>query len=333
MKSGTATTAGNYPDYSAYCTPTDTKKFLTTFWCTSRFEDVGRAGILNGLTELGHTARYHTMGNPTVHDFVKNGALSFDTLSSCPVDYKLDTIRYSAMKFDLTDTGACRFPEMRREWQDRVPRMHSEQFDSRLLCQLPAFAASCTQGSAAGAAGSVNLGTLSAPVPVSGAIGANLPAGVSNIFEYMTRGVQVIGSFRIPVERGITAFVPDEIRWLMINSDYAVDASINGAGSSWMGTALNGFCGDRISMRCSAEVRASTCIHPVGSIDVSGSPRPVYRILWLWNDGFSAVNRSYMMRNGLPAGTPLGQVDVRMTISGAAVSHREGVAVGYVYIA
>lgn len=336
MSSGSATTAGGYPDYSAYCTPSDTNKFLDVFWCTSLFEGVGRSNILTGLKGLGQTVRYHTFGTPTVHDYVKNGGMQFDTVSSCAVDFKLDTIRYSAMKYDVTDEkDACMFPAMRSEWQSRAPKVHSEQFDSRLMCTLPTFASACTVGNAAGAGGDVKLGTELTPVPVSGKLGVNIPAGATSVFEYMTRGQEVIGSFRLPTQGTIISYIPDKLRWLMINSEFGNNAQINGAsGTTWMGGGpLNGYCGDSVTMRCGHEVRSSTCINKVADIVVGGVSKAVYRILWIWKDGFSSKNDSHMMMNGERGVQPMSRLDIRMTISGAAVSHREGVAVGYVYIA
>jgi len=334
MQSGTSTTAGGYPDYSAYCTPTDTKQFLETFWCSSLFENVGVGGQLTGLKELGQTVRFHTFGRPNVYEYRKNGAMEFDTASSCPVDYKLDRIMYSAFKFDETDVNTCQLPMLRKEWQNRVPMVHSEVFDSRLLCQLPAFAASCTQGTNAGAGNDINLGSLSQPVPISKRHGIHVPAGAVSVWEYMTRGVQAIQSFRIPSRDGFVAFVPEAVKYAMLNSDLANSADLNGSGVSFLGTGpLNGFCGNAISMRCGAEVRASNCIQKVGDITISGTPRPIWRIIWVWRSGLSTKNDVYLTKNDLPAGTPMGRLDVRMTITGAAVSHREGVAVGYVYLA
>lgn len=331
MQTGGATTAGGYPDYSQYCTPTDTKQFLDKFWCTSMFEGVGSGGVLGNLKDLGATARYYTRGRPNVYNYVKNGGLEFDLASACPIDYKLDTIRYSAYKYDVGDQNMCMVPQLRSQWQQDVPKAHSEKFDSTVLCTLPSFGSACTTGNAAGAGGDIELGTLASPVGVSGKL--TPPTDAVSIFEYMTRGPEAIGSFRLPTTNNIISFVPDKIRWLMVNSEFSNNAQVNGQGTAWTGSFMNGYCGDTVSMRCGAEIRSSTCINKVGTIDIGGVLKPVYRIIWLWKPGFSAVNRDYLMMNGESAGVPMARLDIRMTISGAAVSHREGVAVGYIYIA
>jgi len=332
ISTGGATTAGNYPGFEQYCTPTDRKQFEELFWCSSLFEGVGSGGQLNGLTELGQTARYWTRGRPNIYSYVKNGGLEFDTLSSCPVDYKLDTIRYSATKYDLTDEGACMYPMMRKAWQEDVPKVHSEKFDSTLLCTLPAEASACTQGNTAGAGKDLKLGTIAAPVLVTARYGTAAPAGSVSIWEFMTRGIQAMSSFRIPTSNNIITYIPDALRFMMQNSDLMNNAQLNGQGVAWLGTMMNGMC-DGLSLRCGNEVRASQCIQAVGTFDIAGVPKPVYRVLWLWKPGFSSVNKPYRMLNGEHAGSPMGRLDIRMTISGAAVQRREGIAVGYVVIA
>jgi hypothetical protein len=332
ISTGGVTTAGNYPDYTQYCTPIDRKQFEEVFWCNSLFEGVGSGGMLNGLTELGQTARFWTRGRPNIYSYVKNGAMEFDNLSACPVDYKLDTIRYSAMKYDVTDEGNCMMPMMRKAWQEDVPKVHSEKFDQTLLCTLPSEAAACTQGNAAGATHDLKLGTISAPTLITARSGVLAPAGAVSVFEYMTRGIQAMSSYRIPTNNNVISFIPDALRFMMMNSDLMNNAQLNGQGVAWLGTMMNGAC-DGLSLRCGHEVRASQCIQQVGTFDVAGVTKPVYRVLWLWKPGFSAINKSYRMLNGEYAGTPMGRLDVRMTISGAAVQRREGIAVGYVVIA
>lgn len=331
MQTGGSTTAGGYPDYTKFCTPRDTKQFIDKFWCTSLFEGVPMGKMLSGLTELGQTVRFYTSGKPNVYNYVKNGGMQFDVLSACPVDYKLDKIRYSAYKYDLTDVNNCMYPELRRKWREDVPKVHAEKFDSDVLCTLPTFASACTQGNHAGASGDVQLGTDVSPVAVSNKL--NPPTGTVSIFEYLTRGPEVMGTFNLPTNGTVIAFVPDKVKMFMLNSEYANNAGVNGQGSAWIGTFANGYCGDAISMRCGAEVRSSTCIKKVGTFDVNGVPKPVYRIIWLWKPGFSAVNLPKQMIDGEYAGSPMGRLDIRMTISGAAVSHREGVVVGYIYLA
>lgn len=332
IHTGGNTTAGNYTDWSQYCTAQDRKQFEDTFFCTSLFEGVGTSGKLNGLNDLGQTARFWTMGQPNVYDYVKNGAMEFDTLSACPVDYKLDRIRYSAMKYDITDSGACMLPMAMSHWKEEVPKAQSRAFDSGLLCTLPAEAAACTQGNNAGSARDIELGTDTNPVRISKRSGASVPAGAVNIFEYMSRGVQAISSFNLPTTNAVVSYVPEAMRFAMQNSDLANTYQLNGQGVAHFGTALNGMC-DSISLRCGHEVRASNCITKVGN-EQAAPNRPIYRVMWIWKSGFSAVNTtpsSGGVFDNEPVG-PMARLAIRMTISGAAISRREGVAVGYVVL-
>lgn len=345
LSTGGNTTAGGYPDYSQYCTAIDRGQFEENLRCAGIFEGVGMGGHLNGLVDIGQTARFHTIGRPNVYTYVKNGDIEYDTLSSCVAEYKLDRIDYSAMKYDVTDTGACKVPEMRREWMAQVPLEHSEKHDANLLCFLPSMAGPCTRGNAAGAGGDVQLGTPTAPVAVSGAsttlppvsASAANPSGAAvNIFEYMTRGMQAMESFNLPVDGGrVTGFVPAAVRWKMMNSEAANNASVSGVPglSALGGGLLNGSCGMNIMMRCGFEVRSSNCIKQVGTITVGTQTYPVYRVLWVWKPGFSSTHRLYMAMNGERVNTPTSRADIRMSISGAAVSRSEGVVVGHIYFA
>jgi hypothetical protein len=343
MSTSGNTTAGGYPDYTNYCTAIDHGQFEENFRCASIFDGVGAGTHLNGLTELGQRAMFHTIGRPNVYTYSKNGSFEYDTLSSCPAEYTLDHIGYSAMKYDITDMGACKFPEMRAQWNSQVPLEQAEKHDASLLCYLPAMAGPCTRGNAAGSGGEVQLGTLQTPVAVTGLGPQNLPlvapgpanpsGTATSIFEYMTRGVQAMESFNLPVNGNVTGFVPNAVRWKMMNSAYANNADLSGvAGSNHFGGgALNGTCGPNVMMRCGFEVRSNNCIKQVGSVTVGTNTYPVYRVLWVWKPGFSSTHKLYMSMNGVQVNTPTARGDIRMSISGAAVSRAEGVVVGYIY--
>jgi hypothetical protein len=342
MATGGNTTAGGYPDYTQYCTLVDTNQFEDNLICNSIFEGIGKGGHLNGAKDLGQVVRFWTVGKPNVNAYVKNGGFEYDTLSACPVDYKLDKIRYSAHKFDISDTGACKFPEMRSNWLMEVPRVHAQAFDADILCFLPSMAGACSRGNNAGSTRDIALGTATAPVAVSSA-STNLPTApvgpqnlsgkAVNIFEYMTRGQQAMESFNLPINNNVTALIPNAVRWRMINSELANNAMVSGgSGVGYLGGGpLNGYCGDTIAMRCGFEVRSSNCIKEVGNITVNGNTYKVYRIIWVWAPGLSTVNRAYRSMDNVAINSPMARADIRMSISGAAVSRSEGVDVGYIY--
>lgn len=326
----TTSTASGYPDQTCNKYP-EMAGIIENIYCEQVFTKLPLAQasqrLLPDPKSCNRPREFLSFGRPNVRGYDINGILEADVATYCKREYKLGGFHYARTKANMLDGLIdCNDPLIKKEINAEMEKALAEDADARMGCGVPALASACTQGNAAGQSG-IALGTLAAPIGLTG-LQTGGPAGAVYAFTYLLLGPQLFDEMLLGAD-GVAAIVPVFLKHQLLNSTLLTNAQLNGGTSSYLDSK---YC-QAISLRCGFDVYSGNCQAAVGTFNPGSGARPVYRVTWIKRKYFDSAMGIVMSERNVRHGAGMDSYSTTMIRDGWAVTHKEAVAVGYVYAA
>lgn len=325
---GTNQVASGYPDQTCNTYP-EYAGIIENIYCDQIYTKIPLANaeqrLLPDPASCGRPREFLSYGRPNVRGYAINGKLEADVATYCKRQYKLGGFHYARTKSNkLDDKVDCDASMHKNAINSEFEAALAEDADARMACGVPALASQCTQGNQAGESG-LQLGTPTSPVGLT-SLETGGPAASMYALTYLLQGPQVFDEMLLGAS-DVAAIVPTFMKYLILNSTLLVNADKNGKSSSITDSK---YC-ESISLRCGFQVYAGSCQAAVDTIDIAGQARPVYRVVWIKRKYFDAATGIVLSERDVRNGAGFDLFSTTMIRDGWAVTHKEAIAVGYVY--
>lgn len=323
-------TASGYPDQTCNKYP-EMAGVIENIYCRQIYTQIPLAQATQRLLpdpkSCNRPREFLSFGRPNVRGYDINGILEADVATWCKREYKLGGFHYARTKANLLDNLVdCNDPLIKAQINKEMEMALSEDADARMACGIPALASACTQGNNAGQSG-LQLGTPTAPIAIT-SLQTGGPAGSTYVFTYLLQGPQLFDELLLD-SNDVAVIIPTFMKHQLLNSTTLNNYNSNGMGSSFLESK---YC-ESISLRCGFNVYAGNCQAAVGTFNPGSGARPVYRVTWIKRKYFDSAMGIVLNERNVRHGAGMDSYSTTMIRDGWAVTHKEAVAVGYVYAA
>lgn len=175
---GITAAAGQIQYESAIQSPITSKRIIAQTWCSSVANDITNKEWASELMTCGSQIKFEVESGIEIRDYQENQAMIPQHLEPTFRWMTVDKAKYFMVKVDkITEMQVCNWRQKASKFTDLASKRMKQILDPELLLKMAVYTDSKNKGNLAGQHGNVDLGTVGAPVHVTG----------TNIVEFLTR--------------------------------------------------------------------------------------------------------------------------------------------------